>query len=64
MTERLTTEPHPSRCPQVAIRPGWHGPCHQGHAKCVTAVKRHEAGQRERRRAALKVPGEPQLEAG
>jgi hypothetical protein len=36
-----------SKCEQLAPRPGWHGKCHKGHAKCVRSARRAEAKQRQ-----------------
>jgi hypothetical protein len=47
MTARLTTKPMPQSCPQLVPRPGWHGRCHAGHARCVQAARRAEAKQRQ-----------------
>lgn len=31
------------RCPQLATWPGFHGPCHKGHMRCVRAFKKQKA---------------------
>ena len=51
MAERLATKPMTRLCPQLHPRPGWHGPCHEGHARCVKAARRYEAQERARKRA-------------
>jgi hypothetical protein len=56
MRDAGLTQQDKANCPQLAVRPGWHGPCHEGHRRCVRAVKRREARQREKKRAARLAP--------
>jgi hypothetical protein len=42
----LTTHMKKSRCAALLTRPGFHGPCHEGHMACVRAIKRREADGR------------------
>jgi len=35
-----------NQCPQLANRPGHHGPAHTGHTRCINALKRREAKER------------------
>lgn len=40
------TKQQAHRCAQLLTRPGWHGKYHTGHLRCVKALKRYEANER------------------